>query len=101
MKAGDSVTTEITVENTGEQAVPLNPQLNTDDRRRHGAPGDRERLDQSWMSIDASSEVGAGGTETIEITVSPSADAERGNYNTEPPGQFHELQAKCTRSTLI
>lgn len=83
VKAGDSFSTEITVENTGEQAVPLNPQLNTDDRRRHGAVGNQERLDRSWMTIDAPSEVGAGETETIEITVSPPADAERGNYNAE------------------
>lgn len=83
VQAGDSFTTEITVENTGEEAVPLNPQVNTDEQRRHGPPGRQETLDRSWMTIDAPSEIGAGETETVEVTVSPPADAERGDYNAE------------------
>jgi hypothetical protein len=35
------------------------------------------------VNIDAPSEIGAGETETVEITVSPPADAERGDYNAE------------------
>jgi hypothetical protein len=83
VQAGESFSTNITIENTGEQAVPLNPQMNTDDRRRHSRPGERERLDRSWVSIDSPSEIDAGETETVEVTVAPPAGAERGNYNAE------------------
>lgn len=86
VKAGDSFTKEITIENTGEQAVPLNPQVNTEQRRRHGymtSSGDQETLDRSWISVDAPSEVRAGETETVSITVSPPANAKRGDYSTE------------------
>lgn len=83
VQAGESFTTNITIENTGEQAVPLNPQMNTEDRRRHSRPSDREQLDRSWIDIDSPSEIDAGGTETVEMTVTPPADAERGNYNAE------------------
>lgn len=83
VQAGDSFTTEITVENTGDQAVPLNPQMNTEEQRRRGPPGRQETLDRSWVTIDAPSEIGAGETETVEVTVSPPADAERGDYNAE------------------
>lgn len=80
VQAGESFTTNITIENTGEQAVPLNPKLNTEDRRRHG---EREQLDRSWVTIDSPSEIDAGDTETVEVTITPPAAAERGNYNAE------------------
>lgn len=85
VQAGDSFTREIVVENTGEQAVPVNPQLTAEDRRPRPvhAPGERETLDRSWLDIDAPNEIGPGETETIDVTVSPPADAERGDYRAE------------------
>lgn len=85
VKAGDSFTREIVVENTGDQAVPVNPQLNTEERRhhRHYPPGEQETLDRSWLEIDAPNEIDAGETATVEVTVSPPADAERGDYRSE------------------
>lgn len=83
VEAGNSFTTEITIQNTGEQAVPLSPQFNSDNQRRHGPSRSQETLDRSWMTIDAPNEIGAGETETVEITVSPPADAERGDYSGE------------------
>jgi len=81
VKAGDGFTREIVIENTGDQAVPVSPQLNTEDRRhRRYAPGTQETLDRSWLEIDAPNEVDPGATETVEVTVSPPADAERGDY---------------------
>lgn len=83
VQAGESFTTAITVENTGEQAVPLNPQMKSDEQHRPGPPRRLETLDRSWVTIDAPSEIGAGESKTINVTVAPPADAERGDYNAE------------------
>lgn len=81
VEAGDSFTRTIVVENTGDQAVPVNPQLKTEDRRRYY--GGRETLDRSWLDIDAPNEIAAGETGTVEVTVSPPANAGRGDYRAE------------------
>lgn len=82
LRAGDTFTREITVSNTGDEAVPVNPQFNAEENRRH-RPTERETLDRSWVTIDAPSEIAPGTTETVEITVEPPADADRGNYNAQ------------------
>lgn len=82
VEAGDSITREITIENTGESAVPLSPELADQQHRCHGSRCPVE-LDPSWITIDAPSEIGAGETATVTVTMAPSADAERGRYNTE------------------
>ncbi|WP_253738855.1 NEW3 domain-containing protein [Halohasta salina] len=79
LQAGETFTREITVSNTGEQAVPVAPQFEAENQRR-GRPTSRDTLDRSWVSIDAPSEVGPGETDTIELTVEPPADADRGDY---------------------
>ena len=79
LQAGETITREISVSNTGDEAVPVNPQFNAENRRRH-RPGGRATLDRSWVTIDAPSEIAPGDTETIELTVEPPADAERGDY---------------------
>jgi len=84
VKAGDTFTREIVIENTGDQAVPVNPQLNTEQRhQRHYPPGEQETLDRSWLEIDAPNEIDPGETATVEVTVSPPADAERGDYRAQ------------------
>ena len=80
LKAGETVTREIIVSNTGEEAVPVNPQFNAENNRRYRS-SQRNTLDRSWVSIDAPSEIPAGETDTVEITVEPPADADRGDYN--------------------
>ncbi|MFC7042588.1 hypothetical protein [Halonotius sp. GCM10025705] len=70
LQAGETITREISVSNTGEEAVPVNPQFNAENRRRH-RPGGRTTLDRSWVTIEAPSEVAPGETETIELTVEP------------------------------
>ncbi len=80
LKAGETTTREITISNTGDEAVPVNPQFNAENQRRH-RPTQRNTLDRSWVSIDAPSEIAPGETETVEITVSPPADADRGDYS--------------------
>ncbi len=80
LKAGETITREISISNDGEQAVPVNPQFNAENSRIH-RPADRDTLDRSWVSIDAPSEIPAGETETVEITVEPPADADRGDYS--------------------
>jgi hypothetical protein len=79
VEAGEEVTHEIAVENTGDSAVPLNPQLTSE--RTHCAGNCPATLDRSWVDIDAPAEVGAGETATVEVTVDPAADAERGRYD--------------------
>ena len=79
LKAGETITREISVSNTGDKAVPVNPQFNTENRRRR-RPGGRTTLDRSWVRIEEPNEIAPGETETIELTVEPPADAERGDY---------------------
>ena len=80
LQAGETISREIEVSNTGEEAVPVNPQFNAENQRRH-RPSDRTTLDRSWVTIDAPSEIAPGETGTIELTVEPPADAERGDYS--------------------
>jgi len=80
LQAGETITREIEISNTGEEAVPVNPQFNAENRRRY-RPGDRETLDRSWVTIDGPSEIEPGETDTVELTVEPPADAERGDYS--------------------
>ncbi|MFO7832714.1 MAG: hypothetical protein R6V31_01315 [Halohasta sp.] len=79
LQAGETFTREITVSNDGEQAVPVAPQFEAENQRR-SRPTSRDTLDRSWVSIDAPSEIAPGETETVEITVEPPADADRGDY---------------------
>jgi hypothetical protein len=81
VQAGDSFTREIVVENTGDEAVPVNPELATDDRYR--PYDDRNTLDRSWVSFDAPNEIPAGEKATVAVTVSPPGDADRGDYRAE------------------
>ncbi|MFW5977781.1 MAG: NEW3 domain-containing protein [Halohasta sp.] len=80
LKAGESFTREITVSNTGDRAVPVNPQFDTENQR-HSHPTDRNTLDRSWVTIDGPSEIEPGETETVEISVEPPSDADRGDYS--------------------
>jgi len=80
VQAGDDYTYEIEVENTGEQAVPLNPTLETQETRRR-YPGSEQTVERSWFEIDAPSEVAPGETATVNVTVSPPESASVGDYN--------------------
>ncbi|SFG99386.1 hypothetical protein SAMN04488063_3509 [Halopelagius inordinatus] len=82
VEAGDSITNEIVVENTGDSAVPLSPEL-ADERSHCRGSGCPLALDPSWVDIDAPSELSPGETATVSITLSPPADAERGRYDTQ------------------
>jgi hypothetical protein len=82
VEAGESYTHSVRINNTGEQAVPLDPQLNL----REGGPprpGDRPSLDRSWFTVDAPSQVPAGESATVEVTVEVPEDASRGDYDAE------------------
>ena len=79
VEAGEEITREVVVENTGDEPVPLSPELA--DRRSHcrgDCPGQFER---SWLDVDAPSQVDPGETATVTITISPPGDAERGRYD--------------------
>lgn len=80
VEAGETVTREIQVENTGDEPVPLSPEFS---RQRGVCRGDcPDRFDRSWLDVDAPSQVGPGETATVTLTVAPPADAERGRYDT-------------------
>ncbi|MFB6311911.1 MAG: hypothetical protein ABEH64_12115, partial [Salinirussus sp.] len=83
VQAGESFTREIVIENSGDEAIPVNPQLVTENRHRHMPHDERETLERSWLEIDAPSEVAPNSTETVTVTVSPPTDAERGDYHAE------------------
>lgn len=80
VEAGERYTHEIVVENTGEEAVPLSPEFQADDRRTYPPRGEADR---SWFDIDSPGEVGPGETATVEVTIAPPADAERGRYDAQ------------------
>jgi hypothetical protein len=81
VQAGDSYTYEFTIRNTGEESVPVNPKLQTDDARRY--PGEANTVDRSWFDIDAPNEVGAGENVTVEVTVTPPETAHVGRYGAQ------------------
>jgi Tfp pilus assembly protein PilV len=80
-KAGSTTTHEIVVKNSGDQAVPLNPQVSIQDNHRRGSYS--QSLERSWFDISAPAEVEPGETATVEVTISPPNDADRGRYDTE------------------
>jgi hypothetical protein len=82
VQAGESYTHSITVENTGEQAVPVNPKLNTDDGY-HVVGGQESSFERSWVDIEAPSEIGAGETATVNVTITPPEDTDVGDYRAE------------------
>jgi len=82
IRSGESLTREITVENSGDSAVPLNPTIKTDDPN-YAARSGRNSIERSWFEIDAPSEVPAGESVTVDVTISPPESADRGRYNAE------------------
>jgi hypothetical protein len=82
VEAGDSITKQIVIENTGDSAVPLSPERSDQQHRCYGTHCPQQ-VDQSWIDIDAPSQIEAGETATVTITISPDAEAERGRYDTE------------------
>ncbi|MDX1747422.1 MAG: hypothetical protein R3324_15925, partial [Halobacteriales archaeon] len=64
IEAGDSLTYELTVKNSGEEAVPLSPELETRERRHYRYSNTVER---SWFDISAPAEVPPGEEATVEV----------------------------------
>lgn len=81
VEAGDTVTKEIVIKNTGEESVPVSPERAKQRGACHG-PGCSEQVDQSWIDVDAPSQIAPGETATVTISISPGEDAERGRYDT-------------------
>lgn len=81
IEAGSTYTREIVVRNTGDQPVPVSPELKTEERRH---PRERERtLQRSWFEIDAPNAIQPGENATVTVAISPPADASRGRYEAE------------------
>lgn len=74
-RAGGSVTHVVTIENTGDGAVPVNPTLSAERTGRESV------IQRSWVDIDAPSEIGPGETANVTVTVEPPGDADRGRYD--------------------
>ncbi|MFC7132382.1 MULTISPECIES: NEW3 domain-containing protein [Salinibaculum] len=82
IQADESYTHSIVIENTGEQAVPVDPTVNRE-RGYRVPPTETASFERSWMEIDAPSEIPAGETATVTVTVTPPADAAVGDYDVE------------------
>jgi len=82
VQSGETTTQEIVVSNSGEEAVPLNPTIKTERRTMSSRMG-QETLDKSWFEIDAPSEIPAGESATVEVTIRPPESADRGRYDAE------------------
>ncbi|MFT4889241.1 MAG: hypothetical protein ACI9YT_000150 [Halobacteriales archaeon] len=83
VQAGDTVTRTITIENTGDQAVPLNPQLDIGSSRHYHSPGNDQELQRSWIRIDAPAQVPAGESVDVQVTIDVPEQAATGDYDTE------------------
>ncbi|MDY6775872.1 MAG: hypothetical protein SV253_07345 [Halobacteria archaeon] len=83
VKAGESVTREIRIGNTGETSVPLNPEMNGRDRNVVYSGDTPDKIDRSWLSVDAPTQIASGETATVELTVSPPSSVNRGDYRGE------------------
>lgn len=82
VEAGDSVTREIVIENTGDKTVPLSPERAEQRGTCHGTHCPQQ-VNQSWIEIDSPSQIAPGETATVTITISPDENADRGRYDTE------------------
>lgn len=83
VQAGETVTRTITIDNAGDQAVPLNPQLEIDSARSHYRGGNDQELQRSWIDIDAPSQVPAGESVDVTVTIDVPENAATGRYDTE------------------
>jgi hypothetical protein len=81
VEAGDSITKQIVIENTGDESVPLSPERAEQRGHCYGTHCPQQ-VDQSWIDVDAPSQIAPGETATVTVTISPDADAERGRYDT-------------------
>lgn len=79
IQTGSSYTYEFTVENEGDETVPLNPQIRTNDNVR----SDQNTVERSWFDIESPNEVAPGETANVNITVTPAANAAVGDYSTQ------------------
>jgi len=82
LEAGESYTHSVRINNTGDEAVPLDPTLQLREERRPG-PASESSADRSWFTIDAPSQVPAGESVTVEVTAEVPEDASRGDYDAE------------------
>lgn len=82
IEAGDSYTYSVQINNTGEESVPLDPTLQVREDRRP-RPGAAPSADRAWFTIDAPSQVPAGESATVEVTVDVPEDASRDSYSAE------------------
>lgn len=82
VRAGESSTQTVVVENTGDEAVPVDPSVVTD-RGYCSGPGCPTGLPAKWVSVDAPEEIAAGETAEIDFTVSVPEGAESGRYDVE------------------
>jgi hypothetical protein len=80
LQAGESYTHTVRVNNTGEEAVPVNPTVEVDERRYR--PG-QETARRDWFTVDAPSQVPAGESALVNVTVAVPEDATRGDYDAE------------------
>jgi hypothetical protein len=89
VEAGDSYTYSVRINNTGEEAVPLDPTLQLREDRRP-RPGSAPSADRSWFTIEAPSQVSAGGSATVDVTVDVPEDASRNDYAAELDLGLHD-----------
>lgn len=81
VEAGETLTRELVVENTGDDPVPVSPELAGERRVCRGDCG--SQFERSWLDVDAPSQIDPGETATIAVSIAPPADADRGRYRAE------------------
>lgn len=80
VKAGETFTRTIEIKNSGDQSVPVSPELNVERGHRRAR---EDSIKREWIDIEAPTEIAPGETGTVEISVSIPESADRGDYDTE------------------
>lgn len=79
VKAGKSYKYKIQLENTGDTAIAINPEIVGDEERYEFIPFpygyDEDRMPEEWLTIEAPATVPANSTATVNVTIAVPEDA--------------------------
>lgn len=79
VEPGNTYNYDIKLENTGNEAVDLKPELSSEGRYYYGGPYSEGALPEDWIIINAPKQVKANSKATVKVTINVPRDA-KGRY---------------------